>query len=152
MSKVRTCLWFDGTAEAAARFYVTLIPGSRIEGMSGATSAGAPLLVDFVLAGVPYQALNGGPHFRASPAASIQVMTEDQAETDRLWGALTADGGQESMCAWCVDRFGLSWQVVPRQLVETVGGPDPAGARRATEAMLTMKKIDIAALEAAYAG
>ena len=150
MSKVRTCLWFDGNHLEAVRFYTGLIPGSRIEGNPDPDHP--PVVIDFMLAGAPYQALNGGPHFTHSPAASIQVMTEDQAETDRLWAALTADGGAESMCAWCVDRFGVSWQVVPRQLVATVGGPDPEGARRATEAMLKMTKIDIATLEAAYRG
>ncbi len=152
MSKVRTCLWFDGTAEAAARLYVSLIPGSAIEDTIGADAEGRPLMVNFQLAGVPYQGLNGGDMYKLSPAASIQVITEDQAETDRLWAALIADGGAESRCAWCVDRFGVSWQVVPRQLMATVGGPDPEGARRATQAMLGMSKIDIAALEAAYRG
>ncbi len=152
MSKIRTCLWFDGTAEAAARFYVALIPGSEIEGMVGATADGKPLLVNFHLAGVPYQGLNGGDSYALSPAVSIQIVTEDQAETDRLWAALIAEGGAESRCAWCTDRFGLSWQVVPRQLMQTVGGPDPDGAARATAAMLGMGKIDIAALEAAYRG
>jgi predicted 3-demethylubiquinone-9 3-methyltransferase (glyoxalase superfamily) len=152
MSKVRTCLWYDGTAEDAARFYVSLIPGSDIESTVGATPDGKPLIVNFNLAGVPYQALNGGPAHRHSPAVSIIVATEDQAETDRLWEALIANGGAESRCAWCTDRFGVSWQVVPRALMATVGGPDPAGAARATEAMLSMSKIDIATLEAAYRG
>ncbi|MCB1356324.1 MAG: VOC family protein [Maritimibacter sp.] len=152
MSKLRTCLWFDGTAEAAARFYVSLIPGSAIEGSIGRTADGAPLMVNFHLAGVPYQGLNGGDMYTLSPAVSIQYITEDQAETDRIWAALIADGGAESRCAWCSDRFGLSWQVVPRQLMATVGGPDPEGAARATQAMLGMAKIDIAALEAAYRG
>lgn len=152
MSNIRTCLWFDGNGHEAAAFYVSLIPGSAIEAQSGATAHGAPLIVDFHLAGAPYSVLNGGPQYALNPAASIQLFTDDQAETDRLWAALIADGGAESMCGWCIDRFGLSWQVIPRQLMATVGGPDPAGARRATEAMLAMKKIDIAALEAAYAG
>ena len=152
MSIVRTCFWFDGTAEDAARFYVALVPGSAVERSFGQTPDGKPLIVEFHLAGVPYQALNGGPHYALSPAASIQIITDDQAETDRLWAALIADGGAESMCGWCVDRFGLSWQVVPRQLMATVGGPDPEGSARATAAMLQMRKIDIAALEAAYRG
>ena len=152
MSKVRTCLWYDDNGHQAADFYVGLIPGSAIESRIGATATGTPLMVNFHLAGVPYQALNGGPHYALSPAASISVITEDQAETDRLWAALIADGGAESRCAWCVDRFGLSWQVVPRALMATVGGPDPAGAARATEAMMAMARIDIAALEAAYRG
>lgn len=152
MTSLRTCLWFDGTAEAAAHFYVSLIPGSEIEGVIGRTAEGRPLMVNFRLAGVPYQGLNGGAMYRLSPAVSIQIVTEDQAETDRLWAALIADGGAESRCAWCTDRFGMSWQVVPRQLMATVGGPDPVGAARATQAVMAMGKIDIAALEAAYAG
>lgn len=150
MSKVRTCLWYDGNGAAAAEFYVSLIPNSAIE--TDYEPGTEPLLVYFHLDGVPYLALNGGDHYQLSPAASIMVMTNDQDETDRLWDALTADGGKESRCAWCIDRFGMSWQVVPEQLLQTVGGPDPEGAKRATEAMQQMAKIDIAALEAAYAG
>jgi predicted 3-demethylubiquinone-9 3-methyltransferase (glyoxalase superfamily) len=150
MSKVRTCLWFDGNGAAAAEFYVSLIPGSAIE--TDYEKGTEPLMVNFHLAGVPYLALNGGPHYQASPAASIMVMTEDQEETDRLWDALIADGGKESRCAWCVDRFGVSWQVVPKALLRTVGGPDREGSARATQAMLQMSKIDIATLEAAYTG
>lgn len=152
MSKVRTCLWYDGNGHEAAAFYVSLIPGSDVTGEMGRTQPGAPLMVNFHLAGVPYQALNGGPTFTASPAASIAVTTEDQDETDRLWAALTSDGGAESRCAWCVDRFGISWQIVPKDLPRYVGGPDREGARRATEAMMGMTKIDIAALRAAYEG
>lgn len=152
MSKIRTCLWFDGNGHDAAAFYVSLIPDSEVTGEKGRTRSGAPLMVNFHLAGVPYQALNGGPTYRASPATSIAVTTEDQDETDRLWAALTADGGKESRCAWCVDRFGISWQVVPKALPNYIGGSDPDGARRATEAMMTMTKIDIAALKAAYEG
>ncbi len=150
MSNLRTCLWFDGNGAAAAEFYVGLIPGSAIETQSAKGTE--PLMVHFHLAGVPYVALNGGPHHALSPAASIMVMTHDQDETDRLWHALIADGGKESRCAWCVDRFGMSWQVVPEALPRTVGGTDPQGAARATKAMLEMSKIDIAALEAAYRG
>lgn len=151
MRKVRTCLWFDGTGEDAARFYVSLIPGSAIESVTPGPG-GRALIVNFHLAGAPYQALNGGPKYVHSPAASISVMTEDQAETDRLWDALISDGGAESRCAWCVDRFGVSWQVVPRDLPKYVGGPDREAAGRATQAMFTMSKIDIAALKAAYEG
>lgn len=150
MSKVRTCLWFDGNGAEAAEFYVGLIPGSAIE--SEYLTGTEPLMVQFHLAGVPYLALNGGDHYKLTPAASIMVMTKDQAETDTLWNALIADGGAESRCAWCVDRFGVSWQVVPEALPRTVGGPDPEGAARATKAMMEMSKIDIATLEAAYAG
>lgn len=149
MSKIRTCLWYDGNGAAAARFYVSLIPNSAIEGKLEEGSE--PLIVNFHLAGVPYMALNGGPHFKATPAASIMVTTEDQAETDHLWAALT-EGGEESQCGWCGDRFGISWQVVPRQLLATVGGDDPQGAARAQAAMMKMGKIDIATLEAAYRG
>lgn len=151
-SKLRTCLWFDGTAEAAARFCVALIPGSGVEGTTGATAQRAPLMVAFHLGCTPCQALNGRDAFSPSPAVSIRAITEDQQETDRLWAALIAHGGSENRCAWCTDRFGMSWQVVPRQLLETVGGPDPAGAARATQAMLEMGKIDIAALETACRG
>jgi predicted 3-demethylubiquinone-9 3-methyltransferase (glyoxalase superfamily) len=151
MAKVRTCLWFDGMAEEAARFHVGLIPDSAVTSVTPGPG-GKALIVDLTLAGAPYTYLNGGPMYRLSPAASVQVFTEDQAETDRLWDVLTGGGGAESRCAWCVDRFGVSWQVVPRALPGLIGGPDRDGARRATEAMLGMAKIDIAALEAAYAG
>lgn len=150
MTKVRTCLWFDGAGEESARFYVDLIPDSAIEAVVPGPG-GRALMVDLMLAGAPYSFLNGGPMYRLSPAASIQVFTEDQAETDQLWAALT-DGGSEGRCAWCIDRFGVSWQVIPRALPGYVGGPDPDGARRASEAMMSMAKIDIAALKAAYEG
>lgn len=151
-SKVRTCLWLAGGGAEAASFYVDLIPGSELQGSFGRAGDGGPLIVNFQLAGVPYQILNGGPQFALTPAASIVVTTEDQAETDRLWAALIADGGEESRCAWLVDRFGVSWQIVPRVLPQLIGGADPEGAARATEAMMGMRKIDIAALEAAYRG
>ena len=149
MAKVQTCLWFDGGAEEAARFYVSLIPGSAITNVVPGQSEA--LIVDLTLGGTPYTLLNGGPNYRLTPAASIQVFTEDQAETDRLWAALT-EGGAESMCAWCVDRWGVSWQVVPKALPGLIGGPDRDGAARATQAMMGMRKIDIAALRAAYEG
>lgn len=152
MSVIRTCLWYEAAGHEAAAFYVSLIENSKIESEAGRTASGDPLMVNFTLDGVPYQALTGGPMYKLSPACSISVMTEDQAQTDRLWAALIADGGAESRCAWCVDRFGMSWQVVPRALPGLIGGPDPDGARRATEAMMGMSKIDIAALEAAYRG
>jgi len=145
--KVRTCLWYDTDGLAAARCYVSLIPGSEIEGHPSADA----VVVNFILAGTPYQALNGGPIHAQTPAASISVLTEDQAETDRLWAALTA-GGSESRCGWLVDRWGVSWQIVPRRLPVLLGGDDPAGAARVQQAMLHMAKIDIATLEAAYAG
>lgn len=157
-AKVRTCLWFEGKGEEAARFYVSLIPDSRIEHVQRSPAdwpsgkAGDAIVVDFVLGGTPYQILNGGPHARHSDAASISVITADQAETDRLWDALTADGGAPVQCGWLRDRYGLSWQIVPEALPRLLGHPDQAGARRAMEAMMGMVKLDIAALEAAFAG
>lgn len=146
--KIRTCWWFDGNGHEAARYYVSLLPESYIEGE--ATAGGAPpVVVQFTLAGVPMMILNGGPHYRQTPAASISVLTETQAETDGLWAALTADGGAESQCGWLIDRWGVSWQIVPRRLTELLGAPDRAAAALAQAAMMTMKKIDIAALEAA---
>ena len=150
--KVRTCLWFDDNALAAARFYCALLPESRIrnierqpEGQDMA-EPGKVLLVEFTLAGTPYQAINGGPHFKLDEAVSISVVTEDQAETDRLWEALTAGGGAESQCGWLKDRFGLSWQIVPKRSMELMYGPKAA---QVWPALMRMKKIDIAALEAA---
>lgn len=151
-SKVRTCLWFDDNALAAARFYCTLLADSRIhnvecqpEGQDMA-EPGKVLLVEFTLAGTPYQAINGGPHFKLDEAVSISVVTEDQVETDRLWEALTADGGAESQCGWLTDRFGLSWQIVPKRSAELMYGPKAA---QVWPVLMQMKKIDIAALEAA---
>ena len=151
-ARVRTCLWFDGDGHEAARFYVGLIPGSSIESERRTGPAGPPLLVDFHLAGAPYTALNGGPEFRHSPAASIAVLTPDQAETDRLWDALVANGGEESRCGWLVDRYGVSWQILPEPALRLLHHEDAEAAGRAFEAMLTMKKLDIAALETAFSG
>lgn len=150
--KVATCLWFEKDGEAAATFYTALLPDSRITGRFRPDPNAPPLMVEFTLAGVPYQILNGGPHFRLSEAASIVVMTEDQAETDRLWDALTADGGRESQCGWLVDRWGVSWQICPRQLLRLLSDPDRAAADRAMQAMLKMQRLDIAALQAAFDG
>ena len=150
--KISTCLWFREHGEVAAELYVSLFEDSRIVGTFRPDPDGPPLVVDFVLAGVPYQILNGGPHFALSEAASIVVHTDDQAETDHLWSALTAHGGSESRCGWLKDRFGLSWQVTPRQLIEMTSGPDKAAAGRVFQAMMGMKKIDIAGLKAAYGG
>ncbi len=111
-ASVRTCLWFDGQGEVAARFYVSLLPGSAIEGVHRPAPDGPALIVEFSLAGAPYMVLNGGPKYTHTPAASISVSTDDQETTDRLWAALTADGGRESRCGWLVDRFGVSWQIV----------------------------------------
>ncbi len=150
--KVATCLWFDGNAEEAATFYTSLIPDSSITSVARVDPNGPALMVHFLLGGVPFQALNGGPKFTFTEAASISVATEDQAETDRLWEALVADGGSESRCAWLKDRFGLSWQIVPAALPRLLASPDRAAANRAMQAMLGMRKIDVAALEAAYRG
>jgi predicted 3-demethylubiquinone-9 3-methyltransferase (glyoxalase superfamily) len=149
---VRTCLWFDGIGEQAAELYVTLLPDSRIETVSRPEPGKPALVVDLSLAGTPYMFLNGGPQYEQSPAASIAVRTADQAETDRLWDALLADGGVESMCGWLTDRFGVSWQIVPDDLPRLIGADDRAAAQRAMQAMFQMKKIDIAALEAAFRG
>jgi len=158
MSKITPTLWFDEQAEEAARFYTSLFPDSRIESVSRApadnpsTAAGEVLLVTFVLAGQRFVGINGGPQFPFTEAVSFQVDCADQAEVDRYWDALVEGGGEHGPCGWLKDRFGLSWQVVPRQLGDYVGGPDPAGAARAMEAMLKMGKLDIAGLRAAYEG
>ena len=150
--KVSTCLWFDGDAEEAAAFYTSLLPDSQITSVVRRAANAPALLVEFTLGGAPFQALNGGPQYTFSEAASISVMTEDQEETDRLWAALIANGGRESQCAWLKDRFGMSWQIVPRALPRLLGSTDHAAAERAMQAMMGMRKIDIAALEAAYRG
>lgn len=151
-AKVSTCLWFDGKGEEAARFYVSLLPGSEIVSVFRPDPNGPPLIVEFTLCGAPYQALNGGPYFKFCEAASIVVVTKDQEETDRLWTALTAEGGQESRCGWLKDRYGLSWQITPEALPRLLSDRDRAAADRAMQAMMKMNKIDIAALEAAFKG
>lgn len=152
MAKVRTCLWFDGNGEEAARFYVSLIVDSRIDDVFRPGPDAPALLVSFTLAGQAYQALNAGPGHPPTDAASIVVMTDDQAETDRLWTALTADGGAEVACGWLRDRFGVSWQIAPRRAMDLFNDADRAAAGRAFTAMTRMKKLDIAALEAAFRG
>jgi predicted 3-demethylubiquinone-9 3-methyltransferase (glyoxalase superfamily) len=155
--KIVPCLWFDGEAEAATAFYVSLLPDSRITAVNRSPvdtpsgPAGSVLTVQFVLAGREYLALNGGPNFRFTEAVSFMVMTEDQAETDRLWDALTADGGSENACGWLKDRWGLSWQITPRRLMELTTDPNPARAKAAMQAMMDMIKIDVAALDRAVA-
>lgn len=144
-STVSVCLWYDNDAEAAARLYTSLIPNSAITSIS-------PLMVTFTLDGVPFQGLNGGPHFKPTEAASIVVSTQDQAETDRLWHALIADGGSASQCAWLKDRFGVSWQIVPQRLPQLLADPDRQAAERVMQAMLQMSKIEIDILEAAFNG
>ena len=150
---IRTVLWFrDGRGAAAAAFYCSLIPGSQIgRSYTGNNGIGTFSVIDFTLAGVPYQILDAGPHFTLSEAVSIAVATETQAETDRLWAALTADGGQESVCGWLKDRYGLSWQIYPRRLIELTLHPDQSISAKAMASMMTMTKIDIAAIEAAVA-
>ena len=148
---IRTVLWFrDGRGLEAARFYTSLIPDSHIgRSFTGNSGQGSFSVIDFTLAGVPYQILDAGPHFTLSEAVSIAFETDDQAETDRLWAALTADGGQESFCGWLKDRYGLSWQIYPRRLGELTMHADKGVSARAMAAMMTMGKIDIAAIEAA---
>lgn len=148
---IRTCLWFeDGRGPEAAQFYCSLIPGSQV-GRSFAfdSGQGQSSITDFVLGGVPYQILDAGPYFTLTEAVSISVETDTQAESDRLWAALTADGGQESMCGWLKDRYGVSWQVFPRRLTELTTNADPKVAAAAMAEMMTQKKIDIAAIETA---
>ena len=158
MSKITPSLWFDYRAEEAAEFYVSLFPDSRIDevtrapGDNPSTRAGDVLLVSFTLAGQQYVALNGGPQFPFTEAVSFQIDCEDQAEVDRYWEALVEGGGEHSMCGWLKDRFGLSWQVIPRQMGDYLGGSDHEGAARAMAAMLQMQKIDIGQLRVAYEG
>lgn len=158
MAKIVPCLWYNHDAEEAANFYITLFPDSRIDKVlrspadNPSTEEGGVLVVEFTLAGQPYIGLNGGPQFPFTEAVSFQVRTEDQAETDRLWDALTADGGEESQCGWLRDRWGLSWQITPARLLELIADPDKDRARRAMEAMMKMKNIDIAEVERAAEG
>jgi len=157
MAKNTICLWYDGDAEAAARFYAATFPDSRVGAVHRAPGdypdgkQGDVLTVEFTVMGVPCIGLNGGPLFKHSEAFSFQIATDDQVETDRYWNAIVGNGGAESQCGWCKDRWGLSWQITPRVLTDALaeGGP---GARRAFDAMMGMKKIDVAAIEAARHG
>ena len=147
---IRTCLWFrDGRGREAAAFYCALIPGSRVEATFDISGDGASWLIDFTLGGVPYQILDAGPMFTLTEAVSISVETDDQAETDRLWAALTSNGGEESHCGWLNDRYGVSWQVFPRRLTELTLHADRNVSAKAFAAMMKQKKIDIADIEAA---
>ena len=149
ISSIRTCLWFrDGRGREAAEFYCSLIPGSRVESVF-VLEAGHGTLIDFSLGGAPFQILDAGPYFTLNEAVSISVETEDQAETDRLWAALTADGGEESNCGWLKDRYGVSWQVFPKRLTELTLRADKSVSSKAIAAMMQQKKIDIEAIEAA---
>lgn len=152
------CLWFDDSALEAATFYAETFPDSAVGAVYRAPSdypsgkQGDVLTVQFTVMGIPCLGLNGGPVFPQSEAFSFQVATDDQAETDRLWHAIVSNGGQESACGWCKDKWGLSWQITPRALTAAIAHPDPAAAKRAFEAMMGMTKIDIAAIEAALRG
>lgn len=149
-NSIRTCLWFrDGRGREAAAFYCALIPGSRIEASFDISGDSTSWLIDFTLGGVPYQILDAGPMFTLTEAVSISVETDDQAETDRLWAALTTNGGEESHCGWLKDRYGVSWQVFPRRLTELTLRADKNVSAKAIAAMMKQKKIDIAEIEAA---
>ena len=156
--KITTCLWFNKNAEEAARFYAATFPDSRLVAVHKSPAdypsgkAGDVLTVDFTVLGQPFMGLNGGPQFTFTEAISFQVFTDTQEETDRYWNAIVGGGGQESACGWCKDKFGLSWQIVPRALMKAINDADKAAAKRAMDAMMTMKKIDIATIEAARAG
>jgi predicted 3-demethylubiquinone-9 3-methyltransferase (glyoxalase superfamily) len=152
------CLWYDRDAEAAARFYAETFPDSAVGAVGRAPDdypsgkKGDVLTVEFTVVGIPCVGLNGGPAFKHNEAFSFMVATQDQAETDRLWNAIVGNGGQESACGWCKDKWGVSWQITPQVLLDAMADPDPEVARRAFAAMMTMGKIDIAAIEAARAG
>ena len=158
MARIAPCLWFNGNAEEATRFYARTFPDSHVDvvhrapGDYPAGKAGDVLTVEFTVLGMSFVGLNAGAAFSFTEAVSFQVFTEEQAETDRYWNALISDGGQPSQCSWCKDRFGLSWQIVPRRLLALMSDPDPERARRAMNAMMQMQKIDIAAIERAAAG
>ncbi len=158
MSKIVPCIWYDGGAEEAANFYTALLPDSRIVRVARTpvdtpgNRAGDVITVEWELAGQRFLGLNGGPVFPQTEAVSFQIATDDQAETDRLWDAIVGKGGRDSACGWCKDRWGVSWQITPRRLTELIAHPDPAVVGRAMEAMMTMRKIDIAALDRAVAG
>ena len=155
---IAVCLWFNDNAEEAADFYASAFPDSHVDAVHRAPGdypagkQGNVLTVEFTVLGMPFLGLNGGPQFKFNEAVSFQVHTGDQAETDRYWNAIVGNGGAESECGWCKDRFGLSWQITPRALMEAITDPDSAAAKRAFEAMMTMRKIDIATIEAARRG
>ena len=157
-SKIAPCIWYDGTAEEAATFYAATFPDSAVGTVTRSPvdypdgAAGQVIMVEFTVCGMPFTGLNGGPKFPQTEAVSFMVFTDDQAETDRLWDAIVGNGGAESMCGWCKDKWGVSWQITPRALMAATTNPDKEAAKRGMEAMMTMRKIDIAAIEKAVAG
>ena len=158
MPRNAICLWYDGTAEEAASYYARTFPNSAVTAVQRAPGdypdgrQGQVLTVEFTVMGIPCLGLNGGPAFKPTEAFSFQIITEDQSETDRYWKAIVDNGGAESQCGWCKDRWGWSWQITPRALIEAISARDQAAAKRAFDAMMGMKKIDIAAIEAAARG
>ena len=156
--ELTTCLWFDGQARQAANFYVNLFPNSSLAdnwiapAETPSNEQGSEVLVNFTIFGQAFLALNGGPMFKHSEAISFQIPCADQSEIDKYWSALIADGGEEGRCGWLKDKFGVSWQVVSPEMGKYLGGSDPEGAQRATQAMLQMNKIDLAVMEKAYLG
>jgi 2-polyprenyl-6-hydroxyphenyl methylase/3-demethylubiquinone-9 3-methyltransferase len=156
--KNRICLWFKRDAEEAARFYAATFPDSSVQAVHRAPGdypdgkQGDALVVDFIVIGIPCMGLNGGPHFQQTEAFSFQVATNDQEETDRYWNAIIGNGGKASDCGWCKDKWGVSWQITPVALTKAISNPDPAVAKRAFDAMMTMQKIDVAKIEAAVRG
>jgi predicted 3-demethylubiquinone-9 3-methyltransferase (glyoxalase superfamily) len=155
--KITPFLWFDGNAEEAVEHYLTLFPGSRVTnvvrwGKGGPAPEGSVMNVSFELAGQSFHALNGGPAYKFTPAISLFVSCEDQKEVDGLWSRILANGGKEVQCGWITDKYGVSWQIIPAALPRLMGDPDPVKAGRVAQAMMTMQKIDVAALERAYAG
>ncbi|MGH6613939.1 VOC family protein [Sphingomonas sp.] len=158
MHKIAPCLWFNHNAEEAAEFYAATFPDSSVgaitlaPGDNPSSKEGSVLTVEFTVLGMKFLGLNGGDAFKFDEAVSFQVHTDNQEETDRYWNAIVDGGGEESACGWCRDRFGLSWQITPRALMEAISSPDRAAAKRAMDVMMTMRKIDIAAVERAIAG
>ena len=157
-SKISPCLWFDGNAEEAARFYTSIFPDSRIDSIQHSSvdypggKVGGVILVEFTLAGSSYQALNGGPHDKFNDAISLSVSCKDQAEVDKLWDALVADGGKAVQCGWLKDKFGVSWQIVPEEMETMLRHKDPIKSKRVMEAMMKMVKLDVAKLKNVFEG